>query len=194
MNGSIVMLAVVAVMAGCAIYLVLKSTLIKAFTTAITAVCAAAAALGFFGILASTLVNISGNMDLLVQWGEPICFVLLFVVVFAVLQTIISLLVKEVIDLGFWPERIGRAVSGLFLGLTLSRVLCSILIMTLLPNLRIDALGQYLSYKGINPPKKVEQIKTAQSSEQRKTEQPKEQQKAKLSDTSKSVLGPGFEE
>ncbi len=194
MNGSIVMLVVVAIMAGCAIYLFLKSTLIKAFATAIAAVCAAAAALGFFGILASTLVNLSGNMDLLVQWGEPLSFVLLFVVAFAVLQTIVNLLTKHVIDLGFWPERAGRALSGLFLGFTLSRVLCSILIMSFLPGLQTNTFGKYMSYRGINPPKKVEQIKTAQPSEQRKTEQPREQKKEKLSDTSKSILGPGFDE
>jgi hypothetical protein len=115
-------------------------------------------------------------------------------VVFAILQTIANLLTRKVIDLGLWPERIGRALSGFLLGFTISRVLCAILIMTFLPSLQTDTLGKYISYKGINPAKKIEQKKTAKSAKQRKTEQPKEQKKGKLSDTSKSILGPGFDE
>jgi hypothetical protein len=188
------MLAVLAIMAGCAVYLFLKSTFIKAFATAIAAACAGALALGLFGILAKTLTSLSGNMDLLVQWGEPLCFALLFIVAFAILQTIVSLLTRKPIDLGLWPERIGRALIGLLLGFILSRVLCSILIMTFLPSLQTDALGKYISYKGINPPKKIEQKKTAIPAAPRKTEQTKEPKKGKLSNTSKSVLGPGFDE
>ena len=193
MTGSIMLLAVVLIMAGCAIYLFQKCTFIKAFAMAIAAVCASAIALGFFTTLANTLVSLSSNSDLLVKWGPLLCFVLLFIVAFAVLQTIIHLLTRQQIDLGLWPERIGRAACGAFLGFTLSRVLFAVLIMSFLPGLQTSTLGKYLGYKGINPPKQTMQKKPDRLSQQRKTSPPKESrtapQKGKLSDTSKSIVG-----
>jgi hypothetical protein len=56
-------------------------------------------------------------------WAQFICFGLLFIVVFAILEAIISSLVKHPIDLGIMPERIGRIAFGLALGFILSGVL-----------------------------------------------------------------------
>jgi hypothetical protein len=202
MTGSIIMLAVVLIMAGCAVFLFLKGTFIKAFAMAIAAVCASTVALGFYAILANTLVNFSGNSDLLTKWGPLLCFVLLFIVVFAVLQTIINLLSRQPIDLGLWPERVGRVACGVFLGFTLSRVLFAVLIMSLLPGLQTSSMGKYLGYKGFNPPKHTQPQQVGTKSRQAGTGQRESSttekskstsERKKLSDTSKSVLGPDFE-
>jgi hypothetical protein len=193
----IALLVIGLIIVGCAVYLYQKGTFVKAFAMAIAAVCASSIALGFFNILANTLVSFSSNSDLLVKWGPLICFVLLFIVAFAVLQTIINLINRRPIDLGFLPEHIGRAACGAFLGFTLSRVLFAVLIMSSLPGLQTSAMGKYLSYEGINPPKKTQQTKAAKPSDQRESGAKKESkrtpEKKKLSDTSKSILGPEFE-
>ena len=193
----IMLLVIGIVIVGCAVYLYQKSTFVKAFAMAVAAVCASSIALGFFNVLANTLVSFSSNSDLLVKWGPLICFVLLFIVAFAVLQTIINLINRRPIDLGFLPEHIGRAACGAFLGFTLSRVLFAVLIMSSLPGLQTSAMGKYLSYEGINPPKKTQQTKAAKPSDQRESGAKKESkrtpEKKKLSDTSKSILGPEFE-
>jgi len=198
MISSIMLLAVVAIIVGCAIFQYLKSTLVKAFATAIAATCAGTAALGFFKVAATTVVSFSGGSSLLEQWGPLLCFVLLFVVAFAILQTIVNLLTRRPIHLGLWPERIGRAASGLFLGFTLSRILFSVIIMTGLLGMQISAPGKYFSYKGIEPPKQTQKKEADKPSRKRESRPPKESktasQKEKLSDTSKSLLGPGFEE
>ncbi len=205
MTGSVVLLAVVLITLGCAIYLFLKVTFVKAFAMAIAAVCASAIALGFFSTLSNILVGFSSDSELLAQWGPLLCFVLLFIVAFAVLQTIINLLTRQPIDLGFWPERIGRAACGAFLGFTLSRVLLAALIMSFLPGLQTSTLGKYLGYKGVNPPKQTQQNPPASSRKQEvvgrskkgEATPPKASQRTperrKLSDTSKSILGPEFE-
>jgi len=195
MTGSIIMLAVVLIMVGCAVFLFLKGTFIKAFAMAIAAVCASTVALGFYAVLANTLVSFSGNSDMLTKWGPLLCFVLLFIVVFAVLQTIISLLSRQPIDLGLWPERIGRIACGVFLGFTLSRVLFVILIMSLLPGLQTSSMGKYLGYKGFNPPKHTQPRQVGTGQRESNTEERSEStsEGRKLSDTSRSILGPDFE-
>jgi len=206
MTGSVVLLAVVLITLGCAIYLFQKVTFVKAFAMAIAAVCASAIALGFFTTLSNSLVGFSSDSELLTQWGPLLCFVLLFIVAFAVLQTIINLLTRRPIDLGFWPEHIGRAACGAFLGFTLSRVLLTALIMSFLPGLQTSTLGKYLGYKGVNPPKQTQQNPSASlrkqeegdsSYKKREATPPKASRRTperrKLSDTSKSILGPEFE-
>jgi len=195
MTGSIIMLAVVLIMVGCAVFLFLKGTFIKAFAMAIAAVCASTVALGFYAVLANTLVSFSSNSDLLTKWGPLLCFVLLFIVVFAVLQTIINLLSRQPIDLGLWPERIGRIACGAFLGFTLSRVLFVVLIMSLLPGLQTSSMGKYLGYKGFNPPKHTQprQVGTGQRESSTTEKSKSTSERRKLSDTSRSILGPDFE-
>ncbi len=193
----VMLLGISLVILGCAVYLYQKGTFVKAFAMAIAAVCASSIALGLFNVLANTLVSFSSNSDLLVKWGPLLCFVLLFIVAFAILQTIINLITRRPIDLGFLPERIGRAACGAFLGFTLSRMLFAVLIMSSLPGLQTSTMGKYLSYEGVNPPKKTQQTKPAKPSDQRESSATKESrstpERRKLSDTSKSILGPEFE-
>jgi len=199
MTGSIVLLAIGVIIIGCGIYQHSKSTFVKAFATAIAAICAWVVALGFFGVLAKALVSVSGDSDFLVRWGPLLCFVVLFVLAFAILQTIINLLTRRAIDLGLWPERIGRVASGVILGFTLSRVLFVVLMMTLGPRrLQTGNLGRYLRPRAISVPKQAPQTKPAKPSRQRKSSPPKESrttpQRGRLSDVSRSVIGTDFDE
>ncbi|MCX5636493.1 MAG: hypothetical protein NTX52_02210 [Planctomycetota bacterium] len=129
-------LFVVLVIAGCAAYQYLKGTLVKAFATIIIAICASAAAFGYFETLANIVISQAGDgrFASLIPWAHSLCFVLLFILTFALLQTAASQLTHQPIDLGLWPERIGRVVCGVFLGLIISGVLLTALAMAPLPN------------------------------------------------------------
>jgi len=198
MVGSIVLLAVVAIIVGCAIFQYLKSTFVKAFATAIAATCASAVALGFFRVAAATLVSFSGGSDVLEQWGELLCFVLLFVVAFAGLMIITSLLTRRPIDLGHWPERIGRVACGILLGFALSSALIDTLTMALPDALQTSTLGKYLGHKEVVAPKQKEPAKTKKPAQRQKFPLRKRSKTAgkrdKLSDVSKSIVGDQLDE
>ena len=178
MVGSIVLLAVIAIMAGCAIFQYLKSTFVKAFATAMAAIWASAVALGFFKVTAAALISFSGGSDMLEQWAEPLCFALLFVVTFAILQTIINQLTRRPIDLGHWPERIGRVACGAFLGFTVSRVLIAVLIMSFLPGLQTSTLGKYLCHKEVVAAKQKTPAKPKKPAQRQKFPQRKQSKTA----------------
>jgi hypothetical protein len=129
-------LFVVLAILGCAAYQYLKGTLVKAFVTIIISICAMAAAFGYFEPLANIVISHAGDGSLasLIPWAHSLCFVLLFILAFAVLQTIAAQLIRHPIDLGLWPERIGRVVCGVFLGIIISGVLLTALAMAPLPN------------------------------------------------------------
>lgn len=198
MVGSIALLAVVAIIVGCAIFLYLKGTFVKAFAMAIAAVCASAVALGFFAVLANVLVSLSGGGGTLEQWGELICFILLFVVAFAILQTIVNLLTRRPINLGLWPERIGRAVCGVFLGFTLSSAVATLLMMALPDALQASTLSKYLAHKGIVTQKQKEPAKPKKPDQREKYPLQKKSKTAgkkdKLSDISRSIVGDQVDE
>lgn len=124
-------LSVVVIILGCAAYQYLKGTVVKAFATVIITVCASIAAFGFFEVSAKLLLRYAASVG---PWAQPLCFMLLFVLAFAILQTAASQLTRQPTDLGFWPERVGRVVCGIFLGLVLSGLLLTALAMAPLPN------------------------------------------------------------
>ena len=195
---SIALLAVVAIIVGCAIFQYLKGTFVKAFAMAIAAVCASAVALGFFAVLANVLVDISGGSSTLEQWGELICFILLFIVAFAIMQTIINLLTRRPINLGLWPERIGRAVCGIFLGFTLSSIVITLLLMALPDELQASTLCKYLAHKGVVTQKQKELTKPKKPAQREKFPLKKKtktaDKKDKLSDISRSIVGDQLDE
>ena len=129
-------LAVVLIILGCAAYQYFKGTFIKAFATIIIAICASVAAYGFFEVLANVFIGRgdSGSFLSLVPWAQTLCFALIFIVVFGALQTGMMFLTRQPVDLGFMPERIGRVVCGIFLGLFLSGFLLTALGMAPLSN------------------------------------------------------------
>ncbi|MHC4583734.1 MAG: hypothetical protein ACYS3N_04355 [Planctomycetota bacterium] len=130
-------LAVVIIILGCAAYQFFKGTFVRAFATIIIAICASIAAFAFFEALANVFISRSdaGKFLSIVPWAQPLCFALLFIIVFGALQTgLIFLTHLQPVDLGFLPERIGRVVCGILLGLILSGLLLTTLGMAPLPN------------------------------------------------------------
>ena len=127
---------VLLVIAGCVAYQFLKGSLVKAFATIIVTICASAVAFGYFEPLANLLVSRSRDSDYqsLILWAQPLSFVLLFILSFAILQTIASWATRQEVDLGLLPERIGRIVCGIFLGLLISGILLTALAMAPIPN------------------------------------------------------------
>ncbi len=129
-------IAVVLIILGCAAYQYFKGTFIRSYATIIIAVCASVAAFGFFEVLANVFISKGANSRFLslVPWAQTLCFTLLFIVVFGALQTGMMFLTRRSVDLGFLPERIGRVVCGIFLGLLLSGFLLTALGMAPLSN------------------------------------------------------------
>lgn len=109
-------LLVVLIILGCVAYQYLKGTLVKSFIVVITSICASIVAFGYFELLADVLIK----NKIFELWAYSLSFALLFILAFAVLQTIAAQLTLKPIDLGLLPERIGRVVFGIFLGLTVS--------------------------------------------------------------------------
>jgi uncharacterized membrane protein required for colicin V production len=106
-------LIMLVVLAACAAGMYLKGTLVHAAFMVFNAILAGFAALAFYELLATYLIKYVPGLAV---WAPLIGFVLLFIVVFALLQTAVLQLSKEKTDMGLWPERIGRAVCGLVLG------------------------------------------------------------------------------
>jgi hypothetical protein len=115
-------------MAGCAAYQYLKGTFLRAFATFMASLCASIVAFAWFEQLANLL------RDMLSDWAQPLCFVVLFIVTFAVLQTIVIMLTREPIDFGVMAERAGRIVLGLLLGIVVSGLLLTAAAMAPLPS------------------------------------------------------------
>ena len=124
-------LAVVLIILGCAAYQYFKGTFVKAVATIIVAVCASVVAFSYFEVLANVFISRSDNSRFLsiAPWAQPLCFMLLFILTFAILQTAAAQLSRQPIDLGFLPERIGRSVCGVVLGLLTSGILLTALQM-----------------------------------------------------------------
>ncbi len=106
-------LVMLAIMAGCAVGLYLKGTLAMGVAMIFNALIAGFAAFGFFEIAAKYLVQYSPGVA---PWAPMVCFLLLFILVFALLMAVEMLMSKEKVELGVMPERIGRPAAGVVLG------------------------------------------------------------------------------
>lgn len=128
-------LVVVLIILGCAVLQYFKGTVIRAFATIIVTICAGIVAFGFFELLAEVFISRGDNSSFLslVPWAQTLSFLLLFVLTFAILQTGVTMLTVHPVDLGFLPERIGRVVCGLILGLIASGLLLTAFEMAPLP-------------------------------------------------------------
>lgn len=127
---------VLLIIAGCAAFQYLKGSFVKAFATIITTICASIVAFAYFETVAGLLVSRSDDSKYLalVPWAQPLSFILLFILAFAILQTITVYVNRHKIDLGFLPELAGRLICGILLGLFLSGILLTALAMAPLPN------------------------------------------------------------
>ena len=129
-------LVVVIIILGCAAYQYFKGSFIRAVATIIIAICAGITAFGFFEALANIFISRSdsGSFLSIVPWAQPLSFALLFIIVFGAMQTGLMFLThNRPVDLGFLPERIGRVVCGIILGLLISGFLLTALGMAPLP-------------------------------------------------------------
>jgi len=118
-------LIVVVIILACAAIQYQWGTLVKSFAAIIAAICASIVAFSYFEVLANVFISRGDDSRFLslVPWAQTLCFLLLLIVTFAILQTAIALLVRKPIDFGFLPERIGRVVCGILLGLIISGLL-----------------------------------------------------------------------
>jgi len=126
---------VVLIILGCAAIQFLKGTVVRAFATAIAVVCAGMVAFGFFEVLANVFISKGDDSRFvsLVPWAQTLCFLLLLVVTFAILQTGVTFLTSPPVNLGFLPERIGRVICGLLTGLLASGLILTAFEMAPLP-------------------------------------------------------------
>ena len=124
-------LVVVIIILGCAALLYFKGTFVKAFAAIVIAIISGMVAFGFFEALANMLISRgeSGIFLSVAPWAQTLCFILIFIVVFALLQTGAIYLLKNPVDLGFLPECIGRIVCGIVLGFLVSGFLLTALAM-----------------------------------------------------------------
>lgn len=126
MGGILVLLFII----GFAAYEYLKGSVIKAFALLISCIAAMVVAFAYYELLAGILIE----RQMLVPWAHTLSLLLLFVITLAVLQVAVSqIFKKETIDLGLWPERIGRIACGVFLGLVVSGFLLSAFALAPLP-------------------------------------------------------------
>ena len=132
----IISLVILLIVIGCGVFQFLKGTFVRALATIIVAICALIVAFGFFEGLSSIIISRAdkGIFLKLANIAQPFCFVLLFVIVFAALEAATIYLTRDKVDLGLWPERIGRVVCGMILGFILSGVLVTTLAMAPLPS------------------------------------------------------------
>jgi hypothetical protein len=124
-------LAMLAIMAGCAAGLYFKGTLALGITMVFDAIVAGLVAFGFFEFASKYLIQYASGVA---PWAPMICFLTLLLLVFALLQAIQMQLSKEKIDLGVWPERIGRPAAGVVLGYLVTGYLLVAAAMGPLPN------------------------------------------------------------
>jgi len=129
-------LAVVLIILGCGALMYFKGTAVKAFAMIIIAIFSSVVAFGYFEVLSNVIISRGneGTLLSLVPWAQALCFTLLFIVTFGLLQTAATFLVRLPVDLGFLPEIIGRIVCGIIIGFIISGLLLTALQMAPLPH------------------------------------------------------------
>lgn len=131
-----VTIAIVLIVLGCAAFQYFKGTFVRSFATFIVTICACIIAFSFFEVLAALLIGGRDSSFKFIPppWMQTLVFMLLFLFSFALLQTLAQYLTRREVNLGLWPERVGRAVCGVLSGLVLSSFLITAAAMSPLPN------------------------------------------------------------
>jgi hypothetical protein len=119
---------VVLIILGCAVYQYFKGSLVSSLATLMAVVMGGVISFGYFEFL-SDILFVRQGIEGLMPWAQMLSFSLLFVLTFAFLQTGASRLISKNINLGLWPERVGRVCCGIFLGLMLSGLLLTVVAM-----------------------------------------------------------------
>ncbi len=124
-------LALLALVAGCAAFLYAKGTLAQGIAMILNALIAGFVAFGYFEMLAQYLIKYSPGIAV---WAQMICFLLLFILTFALLQTAAMQFSKEKVDFGKLPEQVGRPLVGVVLGYIVTGHLLVAAALAPLPN------------------------------------------------------------
>ena len=128
--------AVILIILSCGTYHYFHGRVVKSFATLMYAILACVVAFGYFEVVANLIISRSGDgsFESLVPWAQPLCLILLGVVSFAVLQLVTDQITATKVDLGVWPERVGRAICGILIGMVFSGLLLTALVMAPLPS------------------------------------------------------------
>ena len=129
-------LLILLIIAGCGAYQYFKGNLIKAFIAFAFGIIASMAAFSYFEPFSQLLISKAGDGRFapLIPWAQMLCFTLIFVLIFALLQTAAAYFIHQNITLGFFVEKIGRVFIGVFLGLFFSGILLTAMAMAPLSN------------------------------------------------------------
>jgi len=118
--------AIILIFILCVSHLYLKSSTLRSFTTAIAAVVAVIAALGYYEIVSAGFIS-KGYGG---QWVQPAVFAIMFCAVFAVTKALADLVLPRTVEFGRLPAKIAGVVCGIIAGLIISGALFILIAMT----------------------------------------------------------------
>jgi len=122
----------------------LKSSLVMSFSTLFAALIATAAAFGYHELSANLFISHGFGLD----WALAGCFVLAFVLVFAIFRTVCETLPGSGIDLGKTPKTVAAIACGLLTGLIIAGNL--LVAMGLMPVQHTLAYNRFSADKPLN--------------------------------------------
>ncbi len=123
-------IVILLIIAACAAFQYLKGSITRGVATIFVALIASFLAFGYYEWLA---VFLSGYVASVGPWAQLICYALLFVIGFALLQTGLTAVLRDPIDLGDLAEKIGRPICGVILGMIISGVVVTAVALAPLP-------------------------------------------------------------
>jgi hypothetical protein len=128
-----VIVLLIAIIAGI-IYQHLQGTLLRSVITILTIIIAAIIAFGFFEQLADLLISRGSSTSKAASYWQPIFFLLLFTVSFAVLQTVATILAEKSVTVDPLAEKLGKLLCGAVSGFIFAGVVIIALDMAPLGN------------------------------------------------------------
>jgi len=128
-----VIILLITVIAGI-LYQHLQGTLLRSVMTIFTVISAAIIAFSFFEPLAALLISRGSSTSTAASYWQPMSFLLLFIVSFAVLQAAASTLARKSVTVDPLAEKIGKLLCGAVSGFILAGLLIIVLDMVPLSN------------------------------------------------------------
>jgi len=123
-------IVILLIIAGCAAFQFIKGNITRGVATVFVALISSFLAFAYYEWLA---IFLSGYVESVGPWAQLICYALLFLIGFALLQTGIIAVLRDPIDLGDLAEKIGRPICGAILGLIISGVVVTAVGLAPLP-------------------------------------------------------------
>jgi hypothetical protein len=107
----------------------MKGSLARAVVMIFTTISASIIAFAFFEVLADLLISKSDSGSAILPYAQPVAFILLFVIAFAVFETAVQTLLKKTVQFSPLPEKVGRVAGGAISGLIVAGALLTALDM-----------------------------------------------------------------